>query len=416
MTRASRYRYWIILLGLVVDMVSYMDRVSISVAAPGIRDEFGLSPTEMGVVFGTFSFAYALFQTPWGAAADRFGARGIVTVAILWWSLFTAATGAVWSLASLLVVRFLFGVGEAALSPSIGSAFARWIPVTERSTAFGAFISGGRIGGAITPPIAAFLVLQYGWRASFYVFAIAGVAWAAVWWATYRNHPSEHPRVNQAELEAIARGTEIAVETAPSRWWTPLRSRAMWLLLAVAFGYTFMWQFYITWFPTYLMEDRGFTLGEAGRYAGLPFLFGLMANWVGGLATDFFARRWSVHRARLLLGFVALLGSAACLTVGIFTRDPVAAAWIIAFAPGLGDMALGAYWATAVTIGGSAAGAASGLMNSASNFGGFVSPVLMGRVYQVAKVWNSVLFVGVGMNVLAALAWFGTLRSLRKTS
>ena len=180
-----------------------MDRVCISVAAPAMRDEFGFTATEMGLVFSIFSLAYFLFLTPWGMLADRFGARGIVTLAIFWWSAFTALTGAAWSLVSLLAIRFLFGAVEAALSPSIASAYKRWIPVSERATAFGAFLSGGRIGGAATPPIAAFLVIQYGWRTMFQTFAIVGVVWVGLWYSWFRNYPKEHAWVNAEELKLI---------------------------------------------------------------------------------------------------------------------------------------------------------------------------------------------------------------------
>ncbi|MBM3773967.1 MAG: MFS transporter, partial [Acidobacteria bacterium] len=202
----SRVRYQIVFLALVIDMISYMDRVCISVAAPAMRTEFGFSPTRMGAVFSIFSLSYFLLQAPWGMLADRYGARGIVATAILLWSGFTALTSMAWNYASLLVTRLLFGASEAALSPSIASAYGRWIPVSERSTAFGAFLSGGRIGGAMAPPVAAWILARHGWRAMFLAFAGLGAAWSVVWWAYYRNHPREHPGVTEAELKVIEAG------------------------------------------------------------------------------------------------------------------------------------------------------------------------------------------------------------------
>ena len=181
MARPTRIRHSIILLALLIDMMSYMDRVCISVAAPALEQELALSKSQMGWVFSIFSLAYFLGQTPWGMLADKLGARNIVAGAILWWSAFTALTGAAWSYASLLAIRFSFGAGEAALSPAIASAFSRWTPVAERSTAFGAFLGGGRSGGAIAPPVAAFLLLRYGWRTMFVCFAGLGLIWAVLW-------------------------------------------------------------------------------------------------------------------------------------------------------------------------------------------------------------------------------------------
>ncbi|MBM3775346.1 MAG: MFS transporter, partial [Acidobacteria bacterium] len=190
-------------------------------------------------------------------------------------------------------------------------------------------------------------------------------------------------------------------------WRVLLASRPLVLLLAVAFGYTFMWQFYITWFPTYLVERRGMDLREASRYASLPFAFGLAANWVGGVIADLLTRRYGARFGRGSLGFGALMLSASLLLVGIWYPGARAAALLIALAAGAGDMFLGAAWASAVAIGGKAAGAVSGLMNSASNFGGFVSPVLMGWAYERWQDWNTVLAIGVLANAISAFLWLG---------
>ena len=383
----NRARYMVVALAVAVNMVSYLDRVSISVAAPALRSEFGFTPLQMGKVFSAFSLSYAIFQAPWGAAADRFGARTIVTFGILGWSLFTGLTAAAWNLISLLTIRFAFGAIEACLSPAVSSAFGRWIPVERRSTAFGVFLGGGRLGGAIGPGIAALLVLHYGWRSSFVAFAALGIVAGAVWWRYYRD-TSDLPRARTASRPAQV-------------------SSSLVLLLLAAFSYTCMWQFYITWFPTYLVEKRGFALVEAGKLAGLPFLFGLVANWIGGFASDGLARRFGLRVGRGGFAFAALMVSALLLSAGVSSGSRTTAAILIALAAGAGDLMLGAAWASAVDIGGKDAGAVSGLMNSASNFGGFVSPIAFGWVLQTWKDWNSVLFVAALANVLAACCWLG---------
>jgi ACS family glucarate transporter-like MFS transporter len=411
-TKASRIRFSIIALALLIDMMAYLDRVCISVGAPKISAEFGLSRTEMGVVFGMFSLAYCLFQPFWGALADRYGSRLSVAVGILWWSLFTGLTAAAGGLASLLVIRFLFGVGEAALSPSIASAYARWIPTAERSTAFGAFLSGGRIGGALAPPIAAFLLIHFGWRRMFPAFSGIGLVFAVAWWFWYRNDPGQHPRVNAAELKVIVAGTAVRNEAVDSAaigltWRRLIFARRLMLLLAVVFSYTFMWQFYVTWFPTYLMDSRGFNLHEVGQYASLPFVAGLVANWVGGLITDILTRRIGPRLARRWVGFAALIGSAILLYLGISTANRKAAALLMALAPGAGDMALAVYWSSAVAIGGRAAGAVAGLMNSASSVGSFFSPISFGWAFHRWQNWNAILLAAVASDVVAAILWLG---------
>src|SRR5438552_3898465 len=190
-----------------INMLCYTDRVCIAVAGPRIRSELGLSQAQLGLVFSIFFLAYAAAQAPWGMLADRIGSRGIISAAIFCWSGFTAMTGAVWGFLSMLAVRFTFGTLEAALSPATATAFTRWIPVAERSTSFGAYLSGGRLGAALTPPLAAFLMLRFGRRALFVIFGSLGVLAAAAWFAWFRDDPSAHPSVNAEEREIIRSGT-----------------------------------------------------------------------------------------------------------------------------------------------------------------------------------------------------------------
>ena len=260
----------------------------------------------MGLIFGIFSLAYALGQTPWGVAADRFGSRLIIAGSILCWSGFTTFTGLARSFVSMLAIRFSFGGLEAALSPSTAVAFTRWTPVTERSTAFGVFLSGGRLGAALTPPLAVLLMLRFGWRAMFVIIGLLGIPAALVWLFWFRDDPAAHASVNSEERELLAPNVAAAATRERVSWPALLRSSRLWNLLAVSFTTTFLWQFYITWFPTYLIEKRGLPLKEAAFYAGLPFLFGVAGAWVGGIGTDFLTRRVGVRRARLWVGCVGL--------------------------------------------------------------------------------------------------------------
>jgi MFS family permease len=401
----TRVRYSIVAAAVLINVVSYSDRACIAVVGPELRRAFNLSPAELGLVFGSFSLAYAMFQAPWGALADRKGARGVVSFAIFWWSAFAALTAAAWNAASLVVLRFLFGAGESALSPAVASAFNRWVPLRERATAFGAFLGGGRLGGALAPPLAALLVATAGWRAVFVCFALAGLPAALLWRRSFREAPHLHPRVNEAEAELVARGCEEEGPLPELR--SPRCSAPLLCLLGVAFGYTFMWQFYITWFPTYLTEFRKLPLGEASFYAGLPLAFGVAANWAGGLLTDAFGRRVGPRAARTVVGFAGLLASAGLVAAGTYLRDARVAALLLASAAFAGDLFLAAGWASALSIGGKAGGAAAGLMNSVSNLAGFVSPTLMGLSLQTSHDWSAVLTLAFSANAVAALLWLG---------
>jgi len=378
----------LVALAVAVNVLSYLDRVCISVAAPAMSRDLGLSKPDMGLVFGAFGLSYALMQVPWGAVADRLGARRIVALAIFGWSACTALTAVAWSLPLMIAVRLLFGALEAALSPAIAAAFARGVPEGARGTAFGAFLGGGRLGGVIAPFVGAWFLLRFGWRVMFLSFGALGLAVTWAWLALA-------PRDGTASARWKPGAGKV-------RLTVPLAS-----LLAVAFAYTLMWQIYPTWFPTYLSESRGFDLARSGSYASLPFAFGLAANWTGGWLSDRLGRSLGVRRGRRWLGLAALGASAALLALGVAVPQRDASAVLMALAAGMGDLILGACWATAVDLGGAASGKVAGAMNLMSNLGGALSPGFVGFALGAGADWNVILLAAAGANILAALCWIG---------
>jgi MFS family permease len=371
-----------------VNLLSYMDRVAVSMAAPRLQRDLHFGPTQMGVIFGAFSLCYALAQAPWGALADRRGARRIVALGVAAWSVFTGLTALTWNFLSLLAVRFLFGLSEAAGSPAVASVFRRLVAEDRRSTAFGFFLAGGRLGGAIAPYIAAFLMVRFGWRWMFLGFAVLGACAVPCWLIGVPR------RIDSKESEPVR----------PEKMRKAVFSPRLLALLAVSFGYTVMWQFYITWFPTYLMEVRGFNLRQTATYASLPLLFGLFATWGGGSLCDSLGRRFGMRSTRRLFGWATLAGSAALLFAGAFCSAPGTGAVLIALAAA-GDLLLPVMWAVSVEIGGPNAGAVAGLLNGTSNLGAFVSPIAIGWLVERSHNWLLVLEVAALVNVAAALVW-----------
>jgi MFS family permease len=208
----GRSRYTLLRFTFVLSIITYIDRVCISSAAPAIREDLGLTAVQMGWVFSAFTFAYAVFEVPSGWLGDVIGPRKVLMRIVLWWSAFTAASGLAWSFVSLLATRFLFGVGEAGAFPNMSRSFRAWFPARERGTAHGVVFLGSRLGAAAAPPLVVVLIATIGWRAAFAVFGGLGVVWSVLWWRWFRDDPAEHPSVTREELEAIRSGEPGAPE------------------------------------------------------------------------------------------------------------------------------------------------------------------------------------------------------------
>lgn len=405
MHRATRTRHVVVGWTLVVAAIAYLDRVCISTAAPAIRAELGLSDTQMGLVFSAFTFAYALFEIPGGWFADRFGARVTLTRIVVWWSLLTAATGLATGLLSLLLVRFLFGLGEAGMFPASARAFARWLPETERGRAFGLAIMTGALGGAMTQPLVIGLLGHMSWRAAFAVFGSVGLVWAVGWWRWFRDDPAEHPAVNAAELRLIAerRGDMPHFEAIP--WRLVLRSRTL-LALCLTYGAAiYGWYFYLTWLPTYLLRARGFDLAHVGWLAALPFLAMAAGVFLGGWLSDALAHRIGSRRGRSVAGILGFPLAAAAVVGAVLTASPATSAWLFAAAAGLGALGVAPAWAVSVELGGPHTGVVSGAMNMFGNLGGALSPLVVGISLERLGSWEAPLLSVAVLYVGAAIGW-----------
>ena len=401
--RPTRARHVALLLMIAAFAIAYLDRVCISTAAPSIQRELALSDAQMGYVFSAFTLAYALFEVPGGWLADRFGARAMLTRIVLWWSAMTAATGAAGGFASLLGLRGLFGMGEAGVMPSITRAFGRWLPLRERGRAFGLTVMAGALGGAAAQPLIAALLERISWRHAFPVFGAVGLAWAAVWFAWFRDDPREHRGVNAAELAQI--GCEPAAPHRAVPWTALVHSRDLVALCAMYFGAIYGWYFYLTWLPTYLLRARGFELRAVGWLAALPLLAIAAGSLVGGAASDVLARRFGARAGLRAPGLVGLPLAALAILAAGSAREPRTAAYLLACAAGLAALGVAPAWATCLALGGRHAGVVGGAMNTFGNLGGMLSPVVVGLCLARGGSWETPFHTVAAGYALAALCW-----------
>lgn len=396
-------RYTVVAFGLSAMAVAYLDRVCIAVAAPHIRSELALSDAQLGYVFSAFTLAYALFEMPSGYLADRFGARLMMARIVIWWSLLTALTGAAWSFFSLLVIRFLFGAGEAGVMPSLARAFGRWLPWSESARAFGLTVMAGAVSGALTQPLAAALFEGIGWRWGFVVFGLIGFVWVAAWLRWFRDDPEEHPRITEGELDWI-RAHRVQPSVRP-HWTAAFRQRDYGTICLAYFLAIYGWYFYITWLPSYLMRGRGFTALEAGALSALPLVSIAIGVALGGYLSD----RISVGRGRSLgrrlPAVMGLAAAAVCLAASMRLAHPLAATVLLSLAAGFAALSVAPAWALCAELGGEDAGLMTGGMNMCGNLGGALSGVVVGWIQQWWDSWDGGLWSIVVAYLLAGTLW-----------
>lgn len=383
--RGSRVRYAVLAFTVALAAITYLDRVCIAHAGvtASIKGELGLSDKQMSLVYSAFTLAYALFEMPTGAWGDRIGTRRVLTRIVLWWSTFTIATASAFNYASLLLIRFLFGAGEAGAFPNVTKTFSRWFPVAERGTAQGIFFAGAHLGGGLTPMVVTALLGFLPWRTIFVVFGSIGFFWALAWWAWFRDEPAQHPAVDLEERKLIESG-RAASHSGPLNAAAMRRifsDRSLVALCLMYFTQAYGFYFNITWLPTYLARERGLTTERlgllAGVLAGLPLILSAVADILGGLTTDWVTRRHGLRAGRCGVGGVALSIAGVALIAGATVRDPIAAALLIALSGASASFLLGACWGVCQDIGGPRAGLISGCMNTAGQLGAVLSPIIL---------------------------------------
>lgn len=381
-----------------------MDRVVISTAVPSIQKEFGFSIVTMGWILGSFQWAYALFQIPGGWFGDRVGPRRALSLIVVWWSAFTSATTLAWNAVSMAAVRFLFGMGEAGAFPIATRSLSRWMLPSERGFSQGITHAGSRLGAALTPALVVQIIAAYGWRAPFICFGLLGLIWAGVWFWYYRDSPADHNRINAAEREMIqsALGSAPVVRRSVP-WKQILSSGQMWMICAMYFCYAYNVSVYLTWFPKYLSDHRGFSLQKMGLYASLPLLAGTLGDLCGGWISDILAKHTGdIKMARRMVAIAGFLLAAVSIGFATLTADPLRSVVYSCFSMLGLELTVGVSWAVTIDIGGESAGSVSALMNTFGNTGGAMASVLTGYLVKFSG-WNLPFLVVSGLSALAAL-------------
>ena len=305
----TRARHVVTGFAVTLAVITYIDRVAIAQAAQFISADLGLSRTEMAWALAAFAWAYALFEIPGGWLGDRIGPRRVLMRIVIWWSFFTAATGWAFGATSLILIRALFGAGEAGAFPNLTRVLTTWLPVKERERAQATVWLATRLSGAVTPILIATLIALVGWRRAFEICGLIGVVWAIFFYRWYRDVPAEHPRVNAAELAILPPPRDTAIAHGGVPWRLIFSTPSVWLLSVQYMCLAYGWWFYINWLPTYLFQARNTPLRVGAVLAGLPLLLGGLGCLVSGAVIPRLARKsGSVALARRIVAITGFVG------------------------------------------------------------------------------------------------------------
>jgi ACS family glucarate transporter-like MFS transporter len=403
----TKARYVVTAFAVTLALITYIDRVGIAVAAPFISKDLGLSTIQMGWALSAFGWAYAIFEIPGGWLGDRIGPRRVLMRIVIWWSVFTAATGWVWNASSLVVTRALFGAGEAGAFPNLTRVFTTWLPVRERERAQAILWLATRVSGAFTPILVASLIAAFSWQRTFEIFGVIGVVWAILFYRWYRDAPGEHPKVNRAELALLPPPHETAIASTGVPWGLIFSTQAVWLLSIQYMCLAYGWWFYINWLPTYLRQARGTSLRMGALLAGLPLLLGGLGCLVSAWLVPKLRRRFgSVAIARRIIAVTGFVGASVCIFIFTGIEDPVQAMFVLGMAGFFNDFVMPAAWASTMDIGGRYSGTVSGAMNMMGSIAGASSVTVVGYLLAwTSGNWNLTFYISAAIYLVGAVCW-----------
>jgi MFS transporter, ACS family, glucarate transporter len=403
----TRVRKGVVLLAVILAFLAFLNRACISQVAPAIMRDLHLSQMQMGYVFSIFGLSYAIFEIPSGWLCDRLGAKAVLLRVVLCWSVLTAATGLAWNYASLLIIRLLFGAGEAGCFPALAKVFSTWLPPEERPIAEGWKAAMGRCGAAVAPFLMVILYVRIGWRGAFAIFGTLGVVWAALFSFWYCDRPQDHPAVNSEELRWIANRELIAQGKAMNiRWQGFLTSRSAWALCLQWFCHYYGFYFYLTWLPTYLQRERGIKLEESAILAGMPLLFAGMGTLASGFSMPYLSELIGSSRARRYVSYLSYTAGALLLLLFTFIKSPVLAILVMSLSSFFVELSTPVTWITAMDLGGEAVGTLTGAMNTLGQVGAVAAPTLIACLLAISgNNWTLTFYVSAFIYGMGAWCW-----------
>jgi MFS transporter, ACS family, hexuronate transporter len=401
----SRMRWVIIFLLFLGAIISYLDRAALSIAAPMITQEFGLNPAQLGIVFSSFFFGYALFSFVGGFAADRIGGKRVFNLSMSVWSVFCGLTAACFNIPSLLIVRTIFGMGEGPFGSAANKIVSEWFPRREQASAAGVANSGTPLGGALAGPIVGGIALTLGWRISFVVIALIGLVWVAAWMRFSADRPADHRGVSAAERQEIAADHAAMPSIASASLGFYVRQPAVLATAFAFFGFSYILFFFLSWFPTYLTTTYHMSLQRMSIVSSIPWALGFIGMAGGGFVSDFIFRlTGKALFSRKLVLIVCLMISAICVALAGIASSVQEAVALMAVSVFFMYMTANTYWSIILAlVEPGKVGGVSGFVHFLANIAGIIAPAATGFLVQSTGTFVSAFVLAGSFAVLGAL-------------
>ncbi|MBI9057351.1 MAG: MFS transporter [Labilibaculum sp.] len=400
-------RFLLVFSTFLLTVLLYVDRACISVAKEDISGDLGFDMTDFGWVMAVFTLGYALLQAPSGKLADRYGPKGVIAGIVTVWSILTAVTGFAWNYVSMLVIRFLFGAGEAGAFPSLAKVVYNWFPVQERGIVQGINFSGSRIGAAFALPLVAWMITSIGWRYSFVVFGFIGILAAILWYLLFKNSPEESRIISDEEKRFIIESRDSGTTNKHSllSFKDILSSRNMWLAMLQYTCSNFTFYFTLTWMFPFIKEKFAMSAIDAGMYSSIPLIAGAVGNWCSGFMVDYFYRVKGVNLSRRMPAVLGFIFAAFGMVMVTQSSSVVMAVCFLAIAVFGADMTLSPSWTFCIDIGKENAGLVSGTMNMAGNLGAFITIIAYPYLFEWTGSNLPFFYIAAGLSVVAIITW-----------
>jgi sugar phosphate permease len=405
MKRKFPYRYRVLIFLFFLILITYLDRICIALVGVRIKEEFKLSNEQFGWVLASFILAYALFEIPAGVQSDRFGQRMVLIRIVIWWSIFTALTGATTGLITLIGTRFLFGMGEAGAFPTSSGVISHWFPANETSRGLSSVFLGLNVGAAIAPLIVIPIAVAYGWRAPFFVNGIIGLLWVLVCYRWFRNNPSEMKNITEEERRYIEENRRFKKHNRNFPWKMAFKSRSLRALVAAFFCSQWGNYFFIAWMPVYLQEGKHFSENEMKMTTFYLFITGIVVALSTGVVGDWLVKKRGLRFGRRFFGIFAQGGMCISLLVTAIASDSM----VVTVSLIVGHLFFAANgivsFSTCVDIGGDNAGTVAGIMNFFGQTGAFFLAISFGKLADLTHSFTVPLYVLAVVLFIGSLLW-----------